>query len=61
MYINHGTVVEAGSHDELMKAKGEYYELYMSQYRMLEVVSDFGTPTFTSKNCNDKLLKWDKI
>jgi len=38
MYINHGTVVEAGSHDELMKAKGEYYDLYMSQYRMLEVV-----------------------
>jgi len=38
MYIDHGTIVEAGSHDELMEAKGEYYELYMGQYRMLEVV-----------------------
>lgn len=38
MYIDHGTIVEAGSHDELMAAKGEYYELYMGQYRMLEVV-----------------------
>jgi len=38
MYIDHGTIVESGSHDELMEAKGEYYELYMGQYRMLEVV-----------------------
>ena len=38
MYVDHGTIVESGSHQELMEAKGEYYELYMSQYRMLEVV-----------------------
>jgi ATP-binding cassette, subfamily B, multidrug efflux pump len=38
MYIDHGTIVESGSHEELMATKGEYYELYMSQYRMLEVV-----------------------
>ena len=38
MYIDHGTIVESGSHDELMKTKGEYYELYMSQYRMLEAI-----------------------
>jgi len=38
MYIDHGTIAESGSHDELMAAKGEYYELYMGQYRMLEVV-----------------------
>ncbi|MGH4050870.1 MAG: ABC transporter ATP-binding protein [Clostridium sp.] len=38
MYINHGTIVESGNHDKLMEAKGEYYELYMSQYRMLEAI-----------------------
>ncbi len=38
MYIDHGTIVESGNHDKLMEAKGEYYELYMSQYRMLEAI-----------------------
>ena len=38
MYIDRGTITESGSHEELMKAKGEYYELYMGQYKMLEVV-----------------------
>lgn len=38
MYIDHGTIVESGTHDELMAAKGEYYELCMGQYRMLAVV-----------------------
>ena len=32
MYIDKGGIVEAGSHDELLKTKGAYYELYMSQY-----------------------------
>jgi ABC-type multidrug transport system fused ATPase/permease subunit len=31
--INAGRVVDVGSHDELMKTKGFYYELYMSQFR----------------------------
>ena len=38
MYIDHGTIVESGNHNQLMEAKGEYYELYMSQYRMLEAI-----------------------
>lgn len=38
MYIDHGTIVESGSHTELMEFKGEYCDLYMSQYRMLEVI-----------------------
>ncbi|MBW9153063.1 ABC transporter ATP-binding protein [Clostridium estertheticum] len=38
MYIDHGSIVESGSHDELMKYKGEYYDLYMSQYKMLEAI-----------------------
>lgn len=32
MYIDKGGIVEAGSHDELLENKGDYYELYMSQY-----------------------------
>ena len=36
MYVDHGEIVEMGSHDELMKNKnGLYYKLYMSQYDFL--------------------------
>lgn len=36
MYIDRGGIKEKGSHDELMKQKGEYYHLYMSQYDFLK-------------------------
>lgn len=39
MYIAGGNIAECGSHDELMKEKGEYYKLYLSQYRFLDEVS----------------------
>jgi len=35
MVIDDGKIVEAGSHDELIKLKGLYYDLYVSQYRFL--------------------------
>ncbi len=36
MYVDHGEIIEMGSHDELMKNKnGMYYKLYMSQYDFL--------------------------
>lgn len=35
MYIDKGQIVEKGNHDELMEKKGEYYNLYMSQYSFL--------------------------
>ncbi len=36
MYIDHGQIVEMGSHEELMKNEGGlYYNLYMSQYDFL--------------------------
>jgi ATP-binding cassette subfamily B multidrug efflux pump len=38
MVIDDGRIVECGSHDELMKLKGEYYNLYISQYRFLDAV-----------------------
>ncbi|MDO4322118.1 MAG: ABC transporter ATP-binding protein [Lachnospiraceae bacterium] len=30
--MDHGEIVESGSHDELLDKKGKYYELYMTQY-----------------------------
>lgn len=36
MYIDNGNIMEKGTHDELMEKKGEYYNLYMSQYAFLE-------------------------
>ena len=38
MVINDGQIIEQGSHEELMKIKGEYYELYTSQYDMVKAV-----------------------
>ncbi|MCI5649523.1 MAG: ABC transporter ATP-binding protein/permease [Fusicatenibacter sp.] len=30
--MDHGEIVESGSHDDLLSQKGKYYELYMTQY-----------------------------
>lgn len=38
MYIDNGRIVESGTHDELMKSKGAYYKLFMSQYLYLDAV-----------------------
>ncbi|AGC67330.1 ABC transporter transmembrane region [Thermoclostridium stercorarium subsp. stercorarium DSM 8532] len=35
LHISHGRITEAGTHEELMKLKGDYYKLYMSQYKLL--------------------------
>lgn len=32
LVMDHGDMVESGTHDELMKAKGTYYRLYASQF-----------------------------
>jgi ABC-type multidrug transport system ATPase subunit len=31
--INNGEIIERGTHSELMKARGFYYDLYMSQFK----------------------------
>ncbi len=36
MVIDHGQIVEAGNHDQLIERKGNYYNLHMSQYANLE-------------------------
>ena len=38
MVINDGQIIEQGSHDELIGLKGEYHELYTSQYKMIKAV-----------------------
>lgn len=35
LYIDQGQIKEMGNHDELMAKKGEYYNLYLSQYSFL--------------------------
>ncbi len=36
MYIDDGSIVERGTHDELLNMKGHYYQLYNSQFTVLE-------------------------
>jgi ATP-binding cassette subfamily B protein len=33
LVLDHGEIVERGTHDSLMEAEGRYHELYMSQFR----------------------------
>ena len=35
--MNDGAVVAQGTHEELMKAKGEYFELYEAQFEGVAV------------------------
>ncbi len=37
LYVDSGSIQEMGNHEKLMKLKGHYYELYMSQYDFLNV------------------------
>ena len=36
MYVDQGDILERGTHEELLAAKGEYYKLYMSQFDFLK-------------------------
>lgn len=36
LVVNDGQIVEAGTHQELLAKHGEYFQLYESQYKMLE-------------------------
>jgi ATP-binding cassette subfamily B multidrug efflux pump len=38
LVINHGEIIERGTHEELMEKKGFYYNLYMSQFK--ETIDD---------------------
>jgi ATP-binding cassette subfamily B protein len=32
LVLEHGEIIERGNHDELLKQKGRYYELYNGQF-----------------------------
>ena len=36
LYVDKGTILERGNHDELIAQEGEYYRLFMSQYDFLK-------------------------
>lgn len=36
MYVDKGDILEKGTHEELIAQKGEYYQLYMSQFDFLD-------------------------
>ncbi|MCF6409121.1 ABC transporter ATP-binding protein [Pseudalkalibacillus salsuginis] len=36
--LDHGNLIEQGNHDSLMKQKGEYYDLIVSQFKMLDAM-----------------------
>ncbi|MEI5905976.1 ABC transporter ATP-binding protein [Bacillus spongiae] len=36
--LDHGNILEQGNHDELMKHKGQYYDLVKTQFKMLEAM-----------------------
>ena len=35
MYVDKGNILESGTHEQLLERKGEYYDLFMSQYDFL--------------------------
>lgn len=36
LVMNHGDIIETGNHESLMAAKGFYYDLYQSQFKIVE-------------------------
>lgn len=42
LVVSEGKIVERGTHQELMKARGSYYELYTRQYEELVVNNEIG-------------------
>jgi ATP-binding cassette subfamily B protein len=38
MVIDHGKIIECGSHEELIRKKGIYYNLYKAQYKYLKAI-----------------------
>ncbi|MFQ5852532.1 MAG: hypothetical protein ACE5JU_18375 [Candidatus Binatia bacterium] len=37
LVLEHGEIVETGSHQELLEARGVYYRLYQKQFQAFEI------------------------
>ena len=48
LYVDKGKIQESGSHEELLKNHGPYYNLFMSQYSFMndKVQDDFPEENF---------------
>jgi ABC-type multidrug transport system ATPase subunit len=46
LVINHGEIIERGTHEDLLATKGFYYRLYMSQFKGTNGDEDFERITF---------------
>ncbi|HVP12799.1 MAG TPA: ABC transporter ATP-binding protein, partial [Phycisphaerae bacterium] len=42
LVMNHGAIIETGTHEELLAANGFYADLYLSQFRHQELLADAG-------------------
>lgn len=40
MVVNHGEIIEQGSHDALMKKQGVYYSMFFNQFKNLEMIDN---------------------
>jgi ATP-binding cassette subfamily B protein len=38
LYIDDRQIIERGTHDELIKSKGEYWKLYTAQFSFLDAI-----------------------
>ena len=45
LVLDHGQIIERGRHDDLLAAKGFYYNLYMSQFRRRSEVEETPAPS----------------
>lgn len=53
LFMDNGVIVEDGSHAELMKRKGQYYNLYMNQFKELHLDSQLNLFDKQIKNIID--------
>ena len=38
--LSHGQIIEQGNHDELLKQRGRYYDLYMLQFKKEQLAAN---------------------
>jgi ATP-binding cassette subfamily B protein len=50
LVMDHGSIVETGNHEELMKSEGFYYNLYMSQFLGIDLRKPSKEPKTAQEN-----------